>query len=99
MDGYVINFSVNGFQQPPVDLLNNPNETRGCFITNLHPGSSVSALVLAYADRELYHERKYVGAASKRVQITLASAEVEEEEEDEEEEEEEREEAGWFDLA
>ena len=89
VDGYVINYAVNGNQQPPVDLPNNPNEIHCYAIKNLPAGASISASVLAYADRKLYLEKKFVGISSRFPQITLAPAEEEEEEGNE---------SGWSDL-
>ena len=71
VDGFVINLFINDIEQPLIDLPNNPNETQGYTITNLRPGSFISAYVLAYADRKLYLDRKYTGPASKTAEITL----------------------------
>ena len=75
VDGFVINLSINGIGQPPIDLT---NKTHSCTITNLHHGSSISAYVLAYADRQLYHKKKYAGRASETAEITLILEEKEE---------------------
>ena len=89
VDGYVINYAVNGNQQPPVDLPNNPNEVPCYAIKNLPAGASISVSLLAYADRKLYLEKKFVGLSSRFTQITLPPAEEEEEEGNE---------SGWSDL-
>ena len=68
VEGFVIKLSINGNELPPIDL---QNETHSYTITNLRPLSDISVSVLAYADRKLYLERKYVGRVSKTIEIIL----------------------------